>query len=60
MVSQPKIEYGIRFQNANPSTSLARIEPRLNVPVNAILVAATFNLLFGLLYLGIYTHYPHS
>jgi len=32
--------------------SLSHISPRLNVPVRAILAAAVFNLLFGVLYLG--------
>lgn len=31
---------------------LSHINPRLNIPVNAILAVATFNILFGLLYLG--------
>ncbi|KAK5281076.1 hypothetical protein LTR99_002728 [Exophiala xenobiotica] len=34
------------------SRFLAHIHPSLNVPVRAILVAAVFNILFGLLYLG--------
>ena len=33
-------------------SSLAKIQPGLNVPVNAILVTAVFNICFGLLYLG--------
>jgi choline transport protein len=32
--------------------SLSRINPSFNVPVNAILAVALFNILFGLLYLG--------
>jgi hypothetical protein len=34
------------------SPSLSRINPSFNVPVNAILAVALFNILFGLLYLG--------
>lgn len=31
---------------------MSKINPRYNVPVNAILAVALFNVLFGLLYLG--------
>ena len=31
---------------------MSKINPRYNVPVNAILTVALFNVLFGLLYLG--------
>jgi choline transport protein len=32
--------------------SLSLVNPTFNVPINAILAVATFNILFGLLYLG--------
>lgn len=37
---------------ADPLCRLSRIDRRFNVPVNAILATALFNVLFGLLYLG--------
>ncbi|KIW46489.1 uncharacterized protein PV06_02158 [Exophiala oligosperma] len=53
ITSGSRLLWAMARDNGTPfSRCLARIEPRLNVPVNAILVAATFNLLFGLLYLG--------
>jgi choline transport protein len=35
-----------------PIHSLSLINPHFNVPINAILAVAVFNILFGLLYLG--------
>lgn len=38
--------------NTDSVSSLSHLHPKLNVPLRAILVQATFNLAFGLLYLG--------
>ena len=39
-------------QDADRAFRMSRINRRFNVPVNAILAVALFNVLFGLLYLG--------
>ena len=39
-------------QDADCAFRMSRIDRRFNVPVNAILAVALFNVLFGLLYLG--------
>ena len=41
-----------RWQDANTACRMSQINRRFNVPVNAILAVAVFNVLFGLLYLG--------
>lgn len=41
-----------RWCDANRTLRMSRIDRRFNVPVNAILAVALFNILFGLLYLG--------
>ena len=44
--------YGKTRDSSSSLPSLSRINPHFNVPVNAILAVALFNILFGLLYLG--------
>jgi choline transport protein len=39
-------------RTVNTVRSMSKIDHRFNVPVNAILAVALFNMLFGLLYLG--------
>lgn len=40
------------LQSTDRALRMSRIDRRFNVPVNAILAVALFNVLFGLLYLG--------
>jgi choline transport protein len=51
--SGSRLLWSMARDNGTPfSRYLSHIHPKLNVPVRAILVQATFNLLFGLIYLG--------
>jgi choline transport protein len=51
--SGSRLLWSMARDNGTPfSQYLSHLHPKLNVPVRTILVQATFNLLFGLLYLG--------
>jgi hypothetical protein len=42
----------MRWRDADRDSRMSRIDRRFNVPVNAVLAVAVFNVLFGLLYLA--------
>ena len=53
VTSGSRLLWAMARDNGSPfSNYLSKIDPKLHVPVRAILMAALFNVLFGLLYLG--------